>query len=1184
MVNIKRKTDKILAILLIAILAGVGTSVFAMTSQRVSVSADTYADDTNYVNYERHIATIDDDFASNRVIVTLKPGYSDVNKSFSTQNLRTSDNTIIESVKDLTRMENPSKITNRASFTQILSIELRQDSKEGVLRAIEELEQLDMVLAAEPDYYLESEDLWQPPDDTGFNQQWGLGAAPGIRAQQAWTMTTGETNPRINVGIFETGLDANHNDLRVITGNVGSTDPTHGTFVGGVIGAITHNNRGVAGIAQVNLAQLDRGNGGNLNNNNQGVFPQSLVWAIDNDIRIVNCSFRFALNGAIMRQPIVAHREAIRVFGENGGLLVAAAGNDTEDIDVTRTFPAAYGDARDFPEITNVITVGSIDSDGGLSSFSNWGANSVHIYAPGRNILSTIPTGSTPAGYRRHSDGYAYGDGTSFAAPHVSGVAALMLSVNPDFTPQDLRNNLINSGDVVTLTTPDTSFWPWQNNSITFTSRRLNAEAALAPFTTSTYGLLSNQISITGVISGATLPANLVIPANLNGRTVTSIENGAFYGCTGLTSVTIPNGVKSIGNGAFYGCTGLTSVTIPNGVTSIGDSAFSGTTADIYSSLYKISFPSSTQISIDGVKPGVTLAGDLVIPTSLHGRTVTGIGASAFANKTGITSILIHDNVTSIASDAFSGTTADIYSSLYKISFPSSTQISIDGVRPGITLPSNLVIPNFINGRTVTTIGNEAFAAHSGLTGITIPNTVTKIGDWAFAFCSGLTSITIPGSVTTIGQAVFLSCYSLAGVTIPNSVTSIGQSAFLGCGSLTSITIPSSVTKIEDDAFSFCNNLTTVYIERPSSWGITTLGNSVFAFSPLAVIYVPDTASVTAYKAAANWSYYSALIDKPFVPTPGLAYTYILSSNSYAVSKGAANTNGVVYIPARYNGLPVTEIAQSGFSNCTNLTGVVFEAGSFLHTVGNEAFLLCSGLTSITLPNSVTNIEGSAFIFSGLTSITIPGKVTTIKKDAFRWCNSLASITIPNSVTSIEQGALYGCRSLTSITIPSGVTEIADWAFAYCIGVTSITIPNGVTSIGNGAFGGCNGLTSIAIPNGVTSIGDFAFGECVDLTSVTIPNSVVSIGDQAFAFCLKLTSITIPSSVASLRYMAFAFCSNLATVYIERPSVLGITTLDSEAFLCSPNLAAIYVPDAASVSVYQGANGWSTYANRIYPL
>ena len=132
--------------------------------------------------------------------------------------------------------------------------------------------------------------------------------------------------------------------------------------------------------------------------------------------------------------------------------------------------------------------------------------------------------------------------------------------------------------------------------------------------------------------------------------------------------------------------------------------------------------------------------------------------------------------------------------------------------------------------------------------------------------------------------------------------------------------------------------------------------------------------------------------------------------------------------------------------------------------LGYAAFSDCSGLTSLTIPSSVTSIGEYAFYgCSGLTSLTIPSSVTSIGESAFYGCSGLTSLTIPSNVTSIGESAFYGCSGLTSFTIPSSVTSIGYCAFLGCSGLTSFTIPSSVTSIGWGAFCGCSGLTSIYV-------------------------------------------------------------------------------------------------------------------------
>ncbi|MFP6872370.1 MAG: leucine-rich repeat domain-containing protein [Verrucomicrobiales bacterium] len=170
---------------------------------------------------------------------------------------------------------------------------------------------------------------------------------------------------------------------------------------------------------------------------------------------------------------------------------------------------------------------------------------------------------------------------------------------------------------------------------------------------------------------------------------------------------------------------------------------------------------------------------------------------------------------------------------------------------------------------------------------------------------------------------------------------------------------------------------------------------------------------------------------------------------------------------------------------------------------------------------------------------TIEGKpVTSIGDKAFAYCSGLTSITIPDSVTSIGVRAFYKCSSLTSTTIPDGVTSIRDFAFLGCTSLTDILIPDGVTSIGKSAFSDCTSLTNIAIPHGVTSIGWSAFARYTSLMSVTIPASVTSLGDYAFVVCRSLTAVTFLGDAPKEQPHHDVFAGATSTIY-RKPEAKG---------------------------------------------
>ena len=255
----------------------------------------------------------------------------------------------------------------------------------------------------------------------------------------------------------------------------------------------------------------------------------------------------------------------------------------------------------------------------------------------------------------------------------------------------------------------------------------------------------------------------------------------------------------------------------------------------------------------------------------------------------------------------------------------------------------------------------------------------------------------------------------------------------------------------------------------------------------------------------------------------------------------------------------VTSLGESCFNGCSGLTSITIP--SSVTSLGNYCFSDCSGLKSITIPSSVTSLGRYCFCdCSGLTSIIIPSSVTSLGESCFEGCSGLTSITIPSSVTSLDNHCFDGCRGLTSITIPSSVTSLGGYCFDGCDGLTSITIPSSVYSLGDYCFWGCRGLTSITIPSSVTSLGDCCFSACSGLTSITIPSSVTSLGASCFSNCDGLTSITIPSSVTSLGDDCFWNCSGLISITI--PS--SVTSLGDDCFSDCRGLTSITIPSSVT--------------------
>ena len=642
------------------------------------------------------------------------------------------------------------------------------------------------------------------------------------------------------------------------------------------------------------------------------------------------------------------------------------------------------------------------------------------------------------------------------------------------------------------------------------------------------------------------------------GNRVTSIGCYAFYNCSGLTSVTIPNSVTSIGDSAFSGCGGLTSVTIPDSVTSIGDSAFGGC-----SGLTSVTIGNSVT-SIGGYAfyncSGLT---SVTIPNS-----VTSIGDSVFSGCSGLTSVTIPDSVTSIRDGAFSdcdNLKYNEYSNALYLGNKNNPYVALIKAK-------STDITSCIISEKCKVIGDEAFENCSGLTSVTIPDSVTSIGSGVFSYCSGIESL-----VVTTGNKKYHSANNciietetkelIAGCKtsiIPSdgSVTSIGDSAFRGCSGLTSVTIPDSVTSIGSSAFSGCYKL--VEVINKSGLNITK-GSS-------------DNGYIAYYALNVKSGGTSNIANKD-------GYLFYTCDNvNYLVTYVGSNTD--LTLPDDYNEQDY-ELNNYAFYNCGGLTSVTIPDS--VTSIGNYAFRYCRSLTSVTIPNSVTSIGNYAFSYCrSLTSVTIPNSVTSIGNYAFYNCSGLTNV-IWNVENCTRAGSIFSkCSKLINVTIGANVKTIPSYAFMDCSGLTSITIPDSVTSIGDYAFYGCSGLTSVTIPNSVTSIGSSAFSGCSEIKSLVVTagnkkyysannciiepetkeliagcktsiipsdGSVTFIGDYAFYGCSGLTSVTIPDSVTSIGNYAFYGCSGLTSVTIPN----SVTSIGDRAFLGCGGLTSVTI-------------------------
>ena len=641
---------------------------------------------------------------------------------------------------------------------------------------------------------------------------------------------------------------------------------------------------------------------------------------------------------------------------------------------------------------------------------------------------------------------------------------------------------------------------------------------------------------ITGYTGYATA---LVIPSELDGYTVTSIGDFAFY-YSSLESITIPNRVTNIGNDAFASSFALSSITLPDSITRIGSYAFDQTAyfndTDNWKNgvLYigKYCVASSYDVETVQISAGTELIADAVFGwrDSLTSITLpdsmTSIGEEAFNCCPFLATVTIPSNVTSIGDMAFYNCTS---LTNFTVASGNSNYSSENGVLFNKDKTTLVQYPAGKSGAyvipgSVTTIGENAFYGCTSLTKVTIPNTVTSIEASAFESCSALTSVTIPTGINRIEDYAFAWCGSLKSVTIPNSVISIGGYAFRGCRSLTSITIPNSVTSIGEYAFS---GTSITALNLPN--GLQTIEYQAFAYTPIESIRIPDSVTEMVY------SFYGSDIqnvempdklvsmERDFHNTPwyeAQADGSVYLGKMYYAYKGTASDNTQVVVKDGTLGVSGGAFAEQDLSNVSLPEGLL--------EIGNSAFFGCHNLSSVSLPSTLQAIRDNAFEFcSSLTSITIPDRVTQLGNWVFSGCESMTQATIGNSVQNVDSSTFSDCYVLENILVNPGNSAYCSISgvlfnidrtelILYPTGKTAqtYTVPNGVTSIGDYAFLYCNAITDVILPGGVTSIGEGAFSTCEALKSITIPESVSSIGVDAFWRCTALTIYGVDNSYA----------------------------------------------------------------------
>ena len=571
--------------------------------------------------------------------------------------------------------------------------------------------------------------------------------------------------------------------------------------------------------------------------------------------------------------------------------------------------------------------------------------------------------------------------------------------------------------------------------------------------------------------------------------------------------------------------------------------------------------------------------GDIIIPGTVrhNGVTYTVIALrNTFAKAYHVTSITLPNTIESISKWTFTGCRA----------------------LQSITIPEN-----------VTNIGPEAISDWNGVDGyqtqyvtdkpLTNIRTLYYNARQAPYFIQGAFHLGSVGSEcqVVIGETVesipryFLYKNRVASVVMSSSVTSIGEYAFCDMNSLRTITIPKDVTSIGDYAFgpdpyagsdpysgspSVCG-LTTVISEMETP---PTINATVFHNPENMTLYIPF-GTLNNYAQADYWKNFGHIIENTPIDFEDPAVKAI------CVEKWDTNGNNELDLTEAHS---VTDLgaAFTGKSQITKFNELQYFEN--LTQIPRDAFMGCSSLTEVTLPEKVETIGDYAFSScSSLTTINL-GYINTVGVRAFGGCTSLRSVTLRAStigmyaflgcsgLTSVSVGAetiesytFENCTSLSNLTFGSSVKDIKEGASKNCRALTSVSIPGSVISLNGNCFEGCTYLKTVTLNAGTKYITDEAFKGCSSLKTVTLPNGLQSIGQRVFQNT-SLETIDIPSSVTNIQSNAFVDCAKLKLVTVNWTTPLTVT---ASAFPDREN-QTLLVPEGTKAT-YKAANVWKDF-------
>ena len=666
------------------------------------------------------------------------------------------------------------------------------------------------------------------------------------------------------------------------------------------------------------------------------------------------------------------------------------------------------------------------------------------------------------------------------------------------------------------------------------------------------------------------------------GNFVTNLYNNLFDGCTGITSISLPETLQSINGYAFRNCSKLSEIVVPEGVTTVGEHCFENCI-----SLTSVSLPTTLKVLENHLFNNCNKLESFVFQP-----TMDTVEEHCFDQCLSLKNLRFDD-----------GTSTITFSTVVSMFGDSPLENMYVGRNIDYTLIEGKENEApFYNRSTLTnvTISDKGRVTYlkpyfiygaSTLPSINVPDNVQEIGMYAFAECSSLEEAVLSKNLSLIDEGLFDQDIALKSLIIPGAVNAVNQYALRGCGALQDLRFEDSTNPltaaIARSNMGMCGDthLENLYIGRNIRYEATSSNG----YSPF--YNLTSLKNVTFSNAGMVTECNDYLL-------AGCSTVENLSLPESLVTIGNHTFSDMTTLQYCRMFDNVESVGEYGFAGDVNLTDLTFSKK--VKTLRNNLFMNCTSLPLFTVHPAVTSIEDNAFMnCNSLATLSFTDSNDLLNIGRRNENGNFAAMFSDSPVQSLylsrwlvynideeTYAPFYNRSTLTDLRFGETLGDIGKFLFEKCSSIATVNIP-GVESIGEKAFYDCTALSGLTLNSGTTSLGEQTFANCTALKNVVLPPTVVSVSDGCFMNDHELVTLDLGSSLEIIGPSAFSGCASLSELNFPQ-TLYG---LGVESFKGCENLSYVTIPDGCRLSsigarAFQNCTGieWISLSNRITSL